>query len=132
MKTVSCALRNRPHAQRGLTLLVALVVLAALGLLAAWGLKAGGANMRVVGNMQARQQALSAAQSALESTISSAQFSQQPATVAAQPIAVDIDGDGVADITARLSPAPACYRVRIVSLSELDAASAAEIGRAHV
>jgi len=109
-----------PSRQRGVTLIIALMMLTALGLLAAWALKAGTLNVRAVGNMQARQEVLAAAQTAIETTISSPEFSQQPATVAARPITVDIDGDGAVDLTARLSPVPACYRVMAVKMSELD------------
>ena len=116
----------KPHTpcrgQRGVTLIIALVMLTVLGLLAALAVKAGAMNLRVLGNMQARQQVLSVAQTALETTLSSPEFSQQPATVAARAIPVDIDGDGVADLSAQLSPAPACYRLRVVKMAELDAA----------
>ena len=115
--------KTRPPAarrQRGVTLIIALMMLTALGLLAAWALKAGTLNVRAVGNMQARQEVLAAAQTAIETTISSPEFSQQPVTVGARPITVDIDGDGAVDLTARLLPAPACYRVMAVKMSELD------------
>ena len=106
--------------QRGVTLIVTLIMLTVLGLLAGWALKSGTTNLRIVSNMQARQEAFSAAQSAIESTISNPTFSQQPAAVAANPIPVDVDGDGVADMTATLTPAPACYRWRAIKTAELD------------
>jgi type II secretory pathway component PulK len=121
MKHKQIKTRSRgPCRQRGVTLIIALMMLAALGLLAAWALKAGTLNVQAVGNMQARQQVLAAAQTAIETTISSPEFSQQPATVAERPIRVDIDGDGAVDLTAALSPVPACYRVMAVKMSELD------------
>jgi Tfp pilus assembly protein PilX len=113
--------------QRGMTLVVALIMLTLLGLLAAWGVRSGMANVRVVGNMQARQAALTGAQAALESTISSSTFVQQPAAVAANAIPVDVDGDGVADVTAQLVPAPACQRMRTVKMAELDPTSPQDI-----
>lgn len=106
--------------QTGVTLIIALVMLTVLGLLAALAVKAGSMNLRVLGNMQARGQVMSAAQAALERTLSSAEFSQQPATVAARAIPIDVDGDGVADLSAVLSPPPACYRLRVVKMTELD------------
>ena len=106
--------------QQGVTLIIALVMLTVLGLLAALAVKSSSMNLRVLGNMQSRAQAMSAAQAALERTLSSAEFSQQPATVAGRAIAVDIDGDGVDDLSATLTPAPACYRLRVVKMSELD------------
>ena len=118
--------RHTQHAQRGVTLIVALIMLTALGLLAGWAVKSGTTNLRIVNNMQARQEAFSAAQAAIESTISSANFSQNPAAVAANPIHVDLDGDRVADMTATLTPAPTCYRWRAIKTAELDPALAAD------
>ncbi len=113
--------------QRGVTLVVALIMLTALGLLAAWAVKMGTTNLRVVGNSQARQDAFTTAQAAIERTISSAEFAQRPDAVAAQPIAIDLDGNGSADLSASLSPAPACYRVRPVKVNELDPTQSADL-----
>lgn len=118
--------RHPRQAQRGVTLVVALIMLTALGLLAAWAVKMGTTNLRVVGNSQARQDAFTTAQAAIERTISTAEFSQRPDAVAAQPIAIDLDGNGSADLSATLSPAPACYRVRPVKVTELDPAQASD------
>ncbi len=112
---------------RGVTLIIALIMMAALGLLAAWAMKSSTTNLRIVGNGQARLESFAAAQAAIEQTISSPLFTQQPAALAALPINIDIDGDGVPDQIARLSPAPACYRLRVVKMSELDAATAADL-----
>lgn len=117
--SVHCFDRRR---QRGVSLIVALVMLTAMGLLAAWGIKAATTNMRVVGNTQARQEAFAAAQAAVERTISSPLFSQQPAAVAGNPIGIDVDGDGTEDLVARLQPAPACYHWRPVKTTSLDPA----------
>lgn len=112
---------DRPsRRQGGISLIVALVMLTALGLLAAWGIKAATTNMRVVGNTQARQEAFAAAQAAVERTISSPLFSQQPVAVAGNLINIDVDGDGTQDLQARLQPVPACYQWRPVKTTGLD------------
>ncbi len=122
--------QHRPNThrrvQRGVTLIVALILLTALGLVAASALRAGTANMRIVDNTRARQQALSAAQSAIETTISTTSFATDPNGVANKAVPVDLDGDGTVDLSARISPAPACYRARPVPLAELDPAAASD------
>lgn len=119
--------RTRQPAQRGITLVVALVMLLALSMLAVWAFNGSTANLRIVGNTQARQEALVAAQAAVETTISSQNFVQHAAAVAATPLPIDVDGDGTQDLTARLSPAPACYRVRIVKVGELDPGTPSDV-----
>lgn len=111
---------RRLSQQRGVTLVIALILLAAMGLLAAWALRNGTTNLRTVHNQQMRQEAIAAAQTAVERTISSSQFMLDPAAAAALPIAIDIDGNGQPDLTATLSPAPRCYRSRTVTGQELD------------
>ncbi|CAD5371844.1 PilX_N domain-containing protein [Rubrivivax sp. A210] len=108
--------------QRGVTL----IMLVAMAMLAGWSVRSGIGNLRIVGNTQARQEAFAAAQAAIETTISTPMFSQQPAAVAANPLPIDVDGDGRADMTATLTPVPACYRWRAVPPSELDPAVAAD------
>lgn len=117
MKT---CLRTPVRPPRGVTLIVALIMLTALGLLAAFAVKSGTTNLLIVNNTQARHEAYAAAQTAVERTISTPLFSQQPAAVAANAIPVDVDSDGVADVDVRLTPAPACYRWRSIKVGELD------------
>lgn len=111
---------NARDAQQGVTLIVTLIVLMALSLLAAWAVTSGTANLRVVGNQQAREEALSAAQNAIETAISTSDFTLKTAALSAAPIAVDLDGDGTTDVQARLTPEPNCYRTRQVQEEELD------------
>ncbi len=118
--------RNLPHSQRGVTLIVALIMLVALAMLAIWAFNSSTTNLRVVGNTQARQEALAAAQAAVEQTISSPLFMFDAAAVAAAPIPVDVDGDDVTDYDARLTPSPSCFRVRVYKVSELDPANAGD------
>lgn len=113
-------LRPRQPGQRGVTLIIALIMLAAMSLLAVWGFNSSTTNLRVVGNAQAREEALGAAQNAIETVVSTAEFGTKAAALAAAPIEVDLDDDGKDDISATLTPQPRCYRSRQVQESELN------------
>jgi hypothetical protein len=112
--------RRGPARQRGVTLIVTLVLLLLVGLVAVTGLGGSERNLRVAGNMQMRSEATAAAQSLVEQTLSSAAFTRDPAAAAAVPYPTDVDGDARPDYVARLEPRPACLRVRPVRTSELD------------
>jgi len=112
-----------PRGQRGATLIVALIMLVALAMLSLWSFNSGTMNLRVVGNSQARQEVVAAAQAATELTLSTPLFTHDPLAVSAGPIPIDIDGDALPDYQAQLSPAPSCYRVRVLKVNELDPAS---------
>jgi hypothetical protein len=116
----------RLRQQRGATLIVALIMLVALAMLSVWAFNAGTMNLRVVGNSQARQEVIAAAQAATELTLSTPLFTQDPLAVAAGAIPIDVDGDAVPDYSARLTPAPSCYRVRVLKVNELDPSSAGD------
>ena len=77
-------------------------------------------NLRVVGNSQARQEVVSAAQAAIELTISTPLFSSTRSRSPPAAIPIDVDGDAQPDYQAQLTPAPACYRVRVLKVNELD------------
>ena len=118
----------QPHrpSERGATLIISLIMLVAMAMLSVWAFNSGSMNLRVVANSQSRQEVVSAAQTAIELTISTPLFSQDPVAVAASPIPIDIDGDANADYQAQLSPVPSCYRVRVLKVNELDPASAGD------
>jgi len=118
---------NRAAHQRGATLVVTLIFLILMSLFAVNAFNSSSTNLRVVGNMEARQEALAAAQSAVEQTISSTLFATNPEGVAANPVAVDINGDGASDLQARMLPKPRCYRVLPIKTSELDATLAQDL-----
>ena len=113
----------RPRAQRGATLIIALIMLVALAMLGLWSFNAGTMNLRVVGNSQARQEVVAAAQAATASGSCVKSGVLSVSSVAAGAIPIDIDGDAVPDYQARLTPAPSCYRVRVLKVNELDPAS---------
>lgn len=105
--------------QRGATLVVALIFLVLMTLFAINAFNSSNSNLRVVGNTQVRQESLAAAQVAIEATISDDDFTQNPDGVAKKDILVDVDGNGEVDYTAKLSPAPQCYRAKPILASDL-------------
>ncbi|MBC5781662.1 pilus assembly PilX N-terminal domain-containing protein [Ramlibacter sp. USB13] len=117
---------NKP-AQDGSALVVALIFLVLMSLFAISAFDGSSTNMRVVGNMQARQEAIGAAQVAIEQTLSSPTFSSNPDIVAANAVNVDVDGNGTPDYKVTMTPQPKCYRARAIKTVELDAAVPADL-----
>lgn len=111
----------RPQ-QKGVTLLIAMVLLLAMSLFGLWSAKSSNTNLRIASNQQARTEALDAAQLAVERTLSKAAFTQAPEAIAQQLIDIDTDGDQTVDHVVRLNPAPTCYRVKVVKVKDLDPA----------
>lgn len=106
--------------QAGIALIMGMVMLVIITMLVVSAIKTGLVNTRVVGNMQFRDEATYAAQSALERTMGSPAFVADPAGVAAVPVAVDINGDGTADYQVFLQPAPTCLSYRVLKYGELN------------
>lgn len=113
--------------QQGATLVIAMIFLILMSLFAVTAFKNSTGNLRIVGNMQSRQEAIAVGQKAVEQTISSAYFTTNPANVAATPIQVDIDGNGVADYTATMNPQPHCFRTKAIKSSELNPSLTADL-----
>lgn len=100
--------------QGGATLIVALIFLVLMSLFAVNAFLGSNSSLRVVGNMQARQEATDAAQVAIEQTISSNAFKDAPPPA----VAVDLDRDAKTDYTVQV--AVRCFRTRPVKNSEID------------
>jgi type II secretory pathway pseudopilin PulG len=119
--------------QGGATLVIALIMLAVISLLAASALGTVNMNLRVVGNMQSRAEALDAAQQAIETVISTPQFIADPENAVPDPcgsantLCTDLDGDGTPEYVTRLDPAPSCISSRPVKASELNLAKAEDL-----
>lgn len=94
--------RSRRSAQRGFTLAVGLLMLALVTLVVVAGYNLGSSNLKVVYNVQVKDEAVAAAQSAMNDLISTANFTNVLKTTPPTPIAninVDIDGNGTSDYT---------------------------------
>ena len=127
-------MRMGPRRQKGVTLVIALIFLAVITFLATSMLGTTSANLKVVGNMQSRGEALDAAQRAIESVISTTRFIGNAADAvptpcgAANTLCTDLNGDGRPDYITRLEPAPTCVSARIVKVNELSLSSAEDLG----
>lgn len=126
-------MRSSPRAQRGATLLVSLIMLVLLTLFAIGSLNTANTNLKVVGNMQARSEALNVAQEAVETVISSPLFIANPANAVLAPcgsantLCSDINSDGTNDYTTVLNPAPKCVTVQPIKNPQLDLNNAEDL-----
>jgi hypothetical protein len=128
--------------QRGTTLIVALIMLMLMTLFAVSSFNTANTNLKVVGNMQQKSEALNATQEAIETVMSSPQFITNPANAVPVPcgtantLCTDVTGDGVADFTTTLigpdfpNPPhqPTCVSVRPIKNSELNLALPEDLG----
>lgn len=104
---ISCFSRPAvPARERGATLIVGLIVLMLITGMVASAFKFSTFNLKAVGNMQARNEAVSAANVAIETVLGSWNFASAPQ---ANPQEIDIDNDSVADYSVAIA-APVCIR----------------------
>jgi Tfp pilus assembly protein PilX len=126
-------MRSRAH-QQGATLVVALIILVLLALLGLGAFQTSLTDLKASGNMQARNEALNAAQETIETVISSRQFVTDPANALALPcgeantFCTDLDADGVPEYRTRLSPMPACVTAKVIKVAELNLTSSEDLG----
>ncbi|MEX6501648.1 hypothetical protein [Pseudomonas zhanjiangensis] len=92
-----------PRSQRGVTLIVGLIMLLLLTLVIGSAFTLSGTSLKSVGNMQARDESIAAANIAIEQVVSSP-FTTSPG---AESIDVDINNDGVRDYTVQIAT-PVC------------------------
>ncbi|NML60044.1 hypothetical protein HHL21_02870 [Massilia sp. RP-1-19] len=122
------------HRQQGITLIMALVMLVVLTMLALTSFNMNQSNLQIVSNMQQRDEALAAAREVIEETISSTRFFETPSNVLANPCGannqrcVDVNGDGVTDVTVAITPAPRCVKAQSIKSSDLDLAEPEDLG----
>ena len=96
------------HSQRGITLFVGLIMLVLITLMVTSAFTLSTTNLKSVGNMQAKDEAIAAANQAIEQVLSSP-FTTAPA---AEEITVDINNDGTPDYMASIAQ-PVCVRASL-------------------
>ena len=111
-----------PDAQRGATLIIGLIMLVLISLIVVNAFTLSSSNLKSVGNMQTREEALAAANQAIEQVISS-NFTSVPV---AQTVTVDINKDDTLDYSVVLAT-PTCVRATQATVA---APSDVELGAA--
>ncbi len=94
-----------PRAQRGATLIVGLIMLVLLTLVVTSAFTLSTTNLKAVGNMQFRDEAIAAANVAIEQVLGSP-FTEKPTS---EGLIVDIDNDGNTDYVVAIAT-PSCIR----------------------
>ena len=98
--------------QRGATLIIGLIMLVLITLMMVGAFTMSSTNLKSVGNMQVRQEAVAAANTVVEQIISSP-FTNNPAVVA-NDYPIDINKDGITDYSVTIAT-PACTRATTAS-----------------
>jgi hypothetical protein len=114
--------RHPPTSQRGATLTIAMIMLVLLTLFVLATMNMTTMNLKVMGNEQARNEALAAGQQAIEQ-VASTNF---PANPQAVTVAVDVNRDGTNDYTAAVAK-PVCQNALPIKLVELDVAKPEDV-----
>lgn len=112
--------------QRGVTLFVALVLLVMVTLLAVSSFRVSNTNLKVIASMQGKGEATAAAQAAIEQVLSTPAFAEDPAVVAALPIAVNLNEAAKNEYTVTLNPKPTCLKARPTDPAKLDITNPAD------
>lgn len=105
--------------QRGATLIVGLIMLLLFTLMVSSAFMMSGTNLKAVANMQSRDEAVAAANMAIE-LVASDDFASTPA---ASTINVDLNNDDVSDYTVQIA-APVCVNA---SMADVTAPSSAQL-----
>ena len=106
------------RSQRGATLLMGLIMLVLLTLMGLSAINSATSNLKVVGNMQYQQEALGAAQVAINKVLSKGSYFSDPSTAPTSD-SVDVTGDAVSDYTVTLAQ-PCILSTKDILVSELN------------
>jgi hypothetical protein len=114
--------RSFARRQRGTSMFVGLIMLILLTLLGISAYQSSNTNLKIVGNMQVRQEALAAAQTATEKVISDPAFINPATPPAAASVAMNN-----ATYTVNFTPAPACISIVDIPSEDLDPTNADDL-----
>lgn len=111
--------------QRGSTLLMGLIMLVLLTLMGLASINTATSNLKVVGNTQFQQEAIGAAQVALNKVLSKGSYFSDPSTAPTSD-AVDMTGDGTNDYTITMVQ-PCILSTKDILISELSLSNADDL-----
>ena len=118
---------RHPARQRGMALVVGLILLALMTVMAITGFNIGRTSLDIVGNMQARQQVITAANSAIQEAISTTRLFEAPDAIFLNPCdneantrCFDVNDDDTVDIRVVLDPQPVCISAQTIPNASLD------------
>ena len=120
--------------QRGMALVVGLILLALMTVMAITGFNIGRTSLDIVGNMQGRQEVVAAANSAIQEALSTVRLFQAPEAIFLNPCSgantrcYDTNGDDVDDIRVALTPTPVCVQAQTIPNAQLDVSQASQAG----
>ena|SRR5205814_532643 len=121
-----------PRSQRGLTLIVGLIMLILTTLLVLATFHLGRSNLDIVANAQHRDEGLGAAQQTIETAVNSPLLTTSPASIFPAPCAgfpantlcYDVNADGTNDVVVQITPTPTCIKANPTPMTRLDLADA--------
>lgn len=126
--------------QKGVTLILSLIMLVLLTMVALSTFNLGKGGLQLVDNAQQRSQAQNIAQETIDTVISSSGFTSHPTSVLdngncptalnapANSTCTDLYGDGKTIIKVALSPTPGCVQASSVAQSSLNLGNAEDLG----
>lgn len=126
--------------QRGVTLILSLIMLVLLTIMALSSLNIGRSSLQIVDNAQQQAQAANAAQAMIDQVLSTPTFAEAPGSVLdnsncpiglnapANSRCVDMYGDGKTVVIVAMAPQPACVQARTIPSTELDLTVAEDLG----
>lgn len=122
------------HKQRGVVLVIGLMMLILLTLMAVAALKFGSANFAVVASQQTRAEAIRSAEQVIEQIIANEEIAMTGGTnlfgTGSNTVSIDINGDGTGDYTVAVT-APTCVKRQVIPQNTLNFAKADDLGCAR-
>jgi Tfp pilus assembly protein PilX len=121
---------SRAH-QRGVTLLVGMIMLVLVTVLVLASFHLGRNNLEIVGNAQQRAEGLATAQQTIEAAFTSPLLTSSPEAIFPKPcpgfgnntLCYDVNGDSKNDVVVQITPPPKCIKAQPIPTTSLNLAN---------